>query len=197
MVERSAQDSAIPSDIGMAVAARTMAWARGIVVGLNLCPFARAALEREAVRTLVTPVTNEAALRDVVEREANILAKSCRSEIETTLIVAREFAPDDFLRFHAFASELEASLEADDYFSEQVMVACFHPEHCWGDADSTHSAVNFDKRAPYPIINLLRYDQVCEYVDEGLTDGILAKNKQTLSDLGSETLREMYRNLAP
>lgn len=149
------------------------------------------------MRTVVTPAVDEAALRGVVEREANLLVATPRSQIETTLIVAMAFASDDFLRFHEFATELEESLEKDDFFGERVMVACFHPEHCWGDAESVHSAENFDKRAPYPVVNLLRFDQVSEYVDEGLTEDILDRNLETLRELGSEKLLDMYRNLVP
>jgi hypothetical protein len=77
----------------------------------------------------------------------------------------------------------------------QVMLACFHPRHMYGDAAGEDAAVNFDKRAPYPVFNLLRAEQMEDYIDRGLADGILEKNKETLERLGSQRLLALYRDL--
>lgn len=76
------------------------------------------------------------------------------------------------------------------------MLACFHPRHAYADAPAADAAVNYDKRAPYPTVNLLRADQVDEAVEAGLTDGMLDRNQETLEAVGAETLRALYHDLA-
>lgn len=181
-------------DSDMVVEARTIAWVRVVVIGLNLCPFAEAAMERARVRIVVTRSQGERALEKTVADEIRKLEHTEREELETTLIVAPDFARDDFLRFHRFGDSLESWIESDDDLVDSVMLARFHPEHAWGDA-SPDDPVNFDKRAPYPIINLLRADQVDEYVEQGRTESILERNQHTLERVGYERLREMYKSL--
>jgi uncharacterized protein len=169
-----------------------MAWARTIVVGLNLCPFAAGALDRARVRVVVTPAVDEKGMSEIVRDEIELLIELGRDVVETTLIVAPGFATHDFLRFHAFGEALEDEIEKDERLIDAVMAARFHPEHAWADANSHDDPVNFDKRAPYPIVNLLRADDVDRYVGEGLTDGILERNSETLASVGSDKLRGLY-----
>lgn len=90
---------------------------------------------------------------------------------------------------------MEAAIETDERLVDEVMLACFHPLHQWADTEGVDDAINFDKRAPYPVINLLRAGQVDQYVREGRTQGILERNQHTLQMLGVEKLKEMYGSL--
>jgi uncharacterized protein len=177
------------------VEARTMAWVRVIVVGLGLCPFAQSVVDRSRLRIVVSRATCENTLRAAIDREINLVCSSSRDDIETTLVVAPAFAVDDFRRFHQFGERLEADIESDGDLVDRVMIARFHPEHAWGDARDD-DPVNFDKRAPFPIVNILRADQVDEYIAQGRTADILDRNVSTLEQLGTEKLRELYRSLA-
>jgi uncharacterized protein len=172
-----------------------MAWARTIVVGLNLCPFAAGALDRARVRVVVTHAEDEAGMTAVVHDEIDKLLERGRDVVETTLVVAPRYARNDFLRFHSFGEALEDQIERDDRLVDAVMAARFHPEHAWAGTSSVDDPVNFDKRAPYPTINLLRADDVDRYAGEGLTDGILERNVDTLAEIGTERLRGLYEAL--
>jgi uncharacterized protein len=172
-----------------------MAWVRVIVVGLGLCPFAQGAVDRARLRIVVSRATCESSIRAELDTEMDLLCSSSRNDIETTLIVAPGFATDDFRRFHAFGERVEADIEADSRLVDSIMIARFHPEHEWGNAEDD-DPVNFDKRAPYPILNLLRADQVDEYIEQGRTADILDNNMRTLERLGTEKLRELYRSLS-
>lgn len=76
------------------------------------------------------------------------------------------------------------------------MLVCFHPRHAYADAAAADAPVNFDKRAPYPIVNLLRTEQVDEYIDQGLTQDILERNEETLEAVGATQLLQLYRDIA-
>lgn len=172
-----------------------MAWVRSIVIGLQLCPFAKAAMDRACVRVVVTDATTETAYRAAVTKEVSLMLNVGPEKIETTLVVAPDFAPDDFLRFNELAETLTAEYEEDEFYGDRVMLACFHRRHLYGDAIGPNAAVNFDKRAPYSTINLLRTEQVEEFIDQGLTQDVLQRNKETLEGVGSKQLLALYRDL--
>lgn len=90
---------------------------------------------------------------------------------------------------------MEEIIERDEHLVDEVMLACFHPLHQWADAQDVDDVVNFDKRAPYPVINLLRAMEVDQYVREGRTQHILERNQRTLQTMGVKKMKEMYRSL--
>lgn len=180
----------------MAVKARVMAWARVVVCGLNLCPFAEQVLDSNTVRLHVSLASDPLSVKSAVTEEIALLTTSSPRAISTTLLVLPQFAPEDFLTFHRVCADIEMDVEMDQELVDRVMLASFHPFHQWGDAHGLHDAINFDKRAPYPVINLLRAEQVDEYVLNGRTQNILQRNKVTLEKLGTERLKQIYRSLA-
>lgn len=179
----------------LAVEARTLAWARLIVCGLRLCPFAEPVLDANSVRLTVSDAEDERQVRKALDSELAMLLRSSPLEVSTTLLVMPKFATTEFLRFHQLCGELTDEVEGDEELVDEVMLACFHPQHQWGDSESADDAINFDKRAPYPIINLLRAPEVDKYVEEGKTQRILERNQATLEHLGSEELKKLYRSL--
>lgn len=176
----------------LSVEARTIAWVRNVVSALNLCPFAPPALDRGAVRVTISRARTATSLRRRVLQESRLLLSSPQEKIETTLVVAPDCL-EDFGMYHAFATELQDDLEQSD---AEVMLACFHPKHAYADAfGGEEDPVNYDKRAPYPIVNILRTEVVDQAVLEGLTEGILDRNADTLEKVGVKELRRLYRDL--
>lgn len=182
------------SESTLSVQARTIGWARMVVCGLNLCPFAQQVLDNKSLRLQVSPVSTELQVKQMVLSEIDYLLQTSPSETSTTLLVFPEFAMDNFLQFHSCCNELEWMIEKDEQLIDQVMLATFHPLHQWEETD-IDDAINFDKRAPYPIINLLRAKQVDEYVRQGKTQMILERNRKTLEKIGGDKLRGMYASL--
>lgn len=179
----------------LVVEARTIAWARVVVCGLGLCPFAQEALDSNSVRVTISDCENETQVRRDFYSEVGTLVESSPHEVSTTLLVMPEFAATDFLRFHRLCEKLEHDIEEDDALVDEVMIACFHPQHQWGDSEYVDDAINFDKRAPYPVINLLRAPQVDRQVEEGKTQHILERNQLKLESMGSAELKSLYRLL--
>lgn len=164
-----------------------------MVVALNLCPFALPALSRGAVRTVVSRARSASALRRRVVQESRLLLASAVGEVETTLVVAPECL-GEFEEFNEFAVAFQDELEEAD---APVMVACFHPGHRYGDGfGGEEDPVNFEKRAPFPIVNILRTQAVDDAVAEGLTEGILDRNADTLERVGVHELRRIYEKLS-
>src|SRR5207237_672971 len=106
---------------------QTKKWIANVVIGLNLCPFARRVFDAGAIRYVVTDVSEDHELLVDLERE---LLHLCRSEIatvETTLLIhpnALQKVPDynDFLADADFLL-LDLSLNGI------IQIASFHPHY--------------------------------------------------------------------
>ncbi len=169
----------------------TRAWIRDVVVSLNLCPFASGPFENDLVRISVyNEVRDERALTTVLSSEIDKLIATPSSSIETTIVVLPSFARYDFLRWHKYCTQLEDSV-AD---SDDVMVACFHPLHEWGEMDE-RDASHFERRAPHPIINLLRVTTVDRAIEAGYTQTMLERNMETLQRVGYDEMERRFAKL--
>lgn len=174
----------------------TLSWVERAVVGLNLCPYAEAPLRSGAIRVVVSSATDEVGLLADTDEQCALLLGARKEDVATTLLVA----PNLPLSFLEFANEIGA-LEDEDVFAEsfpahadKVMVVCFHPEHAWaGLADD--DPVNYEKRSPWPIVNLLRTEMVDSAIATGKTVDIGARNEARLRREGIAVVREIYARL--
>lgn len=137
----------------MPVVATVVRWLEQAVIGLNLCPFAKAVHVKGRIRVHVAPATTADAVLEVLEAELQHLAATPPEVTDTTLLVLPAAFPE-FLDFHFFQSEVTALLRRLDQVGV-FQVAPFHP--LWEFAGSTPDSVeNCAGRAPYPILHLLR-----------------------------------------
>ena len=58
------------------VLAATQRWLEAVVIGLNLCPFAKAVQVKRQIRYAVTDVTDARALLEVLNHELSLLAQA-------------------------------------------------------------------------------------------------------------------------
>lgn len=63
----------------------TIKWVNSMVVGLNLCPFARNALLANRLRFVVTPACTDTTLLEALEIELELLGNA--SNVESTLLI--------------------------------------------------------------------------------------------------------------
>lgn len=165
-----------------AVAAATRRWVEQAVIGLNLCPFAKAVLVRDRVRFVVTEAADADTLLDALEAELHALAAADPQVVDTALLIhPRAFA--DFLDFHFFQAEVEALVDRLGYRGV-FQVAAFHPQ--WVFAGSAEEDIgNAVNRAPYPTLHLLREDSVTRAVAAFPdAEAIYGTNQRTLVALG-------------
>lgn len=135
------------------VRAAVLRWLERAVIGLNLCPFAKAVHVKARIRHGVSAATSADAVLEVLEAELHHLAATPPEVTDTTLLVLPKAFPD-FLDFHFFQGEVAALVRRLDY-DGVFQVAPFHPQ--WEFAGSTPDDVeNCAGRAPYPILHLLR-----------------------------------------
>jgi hypothetical protein len=162
----------------------TAAWVEKAVIGLNLCPFARAVHDARWIRYVVTVAATRERLVDVLDDELRMLAAADPSAHETTLLI-HPCVLGDFLDYNDFLDVADAIVEDLD-LDGVVQVASFHPRYQFAGT-APDDIGNFTNRSPYPTLHLLREDSVERAVAAyGDTDRIFAANIETLERLGHE-----------
>ncbi|WPH15178.1 DUF1415 domain-containing protein [Variovorax paradoxus] len=159
-------------------------WLERAVIGLNLCPFAKAVHVKAQIHYAVYLPADEAALIDMLLAEADELAALDASVRDTTLLIAPNTLAD-FLDFNDFTARAERRL-ARAGFDGVFQLASFHPRFQFAgtDADDIGNATN---RAPYPTLHLLREDSVSRAVEAfPEAEAIFERNIETLEALGPD-----------
>jgi hypothetical protein len=162
-------------------------WLERAVIGLNLCPFAKAVHVKRQVRFVLSHARTTDALHDDLERELRLLAVTPAEELDTTLLV-HPHVLQDFRSYNDFLDVADMSVRTLGLEGE-LQVASFHPDYVFA-GESADDASNCTNRAPYPVLHLLREASidraVAAYPDP---DVIVERNIATLRRLGVEGYR--------
>ena len=125
------------------------------VIGLNMCPFAKAPALRDGIRyTRARGQTEEEILAELLH-EAALLSEEDGPETSLLLLDGKYESFSAFLDFFHLA---EALVDHSD-FAETIQLVSFHPDYCFAGAPSSDPA-NATNRSPFPTIHLLRRDDV-------------------------------------
>jgi uncharacterized protein len=171
------------------IIAATQRWLEKAVIGLNLCPFAKAVHVKKQVRYVVSNATTPEALLETLMNELQNLSDADPEQIDTTLLI-HPFVLNDFLDYNEFLDVADAAVE-DMQLDGELQVASFHPQYQFADTD-INDIENFTNRSPYPILQLLREDSI-ERAVASFPDAaqIFEKNIETMEKLGHEGWDEL------
>jgi hypothetical protein len=167
-----------------AVVGATREWLEKAVIGLGLCPFAKAVHAKGQIRYAVTLAATPAQLIDDLVSELRMLVDSDPAVVDTTLLVAPRLFPefDDYNDFLDIADSLLDEME----LAGVIQIASFHPGYRF--AGTMKDAIeNYTNRSPYPMFHLLREDSVEKAVTTypDVAD-IPERNIITMNNLGIE-----------
>ena len=173
------------------VLAATQLWLEKAVIGLNLCPFAKAVYVKQQVHCVVSAAEGEAALLLELQAELEALSNMDPQQRDTTLlIIPNQF--NDFLDFNDFIGEADALLERMGLEGE-LQIASFHPQFQFAGTD-VDDVSNYTNRAPYPIVHVLREDSidraVASFPD---ASAIYERNIETLERLGVAGWQALFK----
>ena len=167
-----------------AIIVATRHWVEQAVIGLNLCPFAKAVYVKEQVRYVVSPATTPEALLEQLMDELQLLSDTDAVATDTTLLI-HPFVLTDFLDYNEFLDVADAAVE-DMSLDGELQVASFHPDYQFADTD-VNDIENFTNRSPYPILQLLREDSIERAVEAfPEAEEIFEKNIATMEKLGHD-----------
>lgn len=159
------------------------AWLERAVIGLNLCPFARAVHLQGQIHYAVSRANRPRLLLQELARELRELAAFDPEVRETTLLMAPDCLAE-FLEFNDFLNEADRlllDLELDGIFQ----IASFHPDFQFANTLASDIS-NYTNRAPYPTLHLLREASMARAVEVfPRTESIFERNILTMEKLGS------------
>jgi hypothetical protein len=162
----------------------TRRWLERAVIGLNLCPFAKAVHVKGQVHFAVSEASNESELLEDFARELDELVARDPLERDTTLVIAANCL-QDFFAFNAFLGVAERLIRKRK-LEGVIQLASFHPLYQFVDSEDD-DITNFTNRSPYPILHLLREESVARAV-AAFPDAqaVYEANKKTLRQLGKK-----------
>lgn len=170
--------------------ADTRQWLQRAVIGLNLCPFAKAVYVKQQIRFVLSDATTPEALLEQLAEELLLLRDTPADEIDTTLIVHPDVL-QDFLDYNDFLDNADAAVEALE-LEGVLQVASFHPAYQFAGT-AFDDIGNYTNRSPHPTLHLLREDSVGRAVDAFPdADQIVDRNVATLDTLGIEGWRKLF-----
>ncbi len=167
-----------------AIIAATQNWLEKAVIGLNLCPFAKAVHVKKQVRYVVSNASTPEALLETLMDELQYLSDADPELVDTTLLI-HPFVLGDFLDYNEFLDVADAAVE-DMQLDGEIQVASFHPQYQFADS-APDDIDNFTNRAPYPTLHLLREESIERAVQAfPEASDIFEKNIATLRALGND-----------
>jgi hypothetical protein len=174
------------------IIAATKEWLEKAVIGLNLCPFARAVYVNDQIRYAVSDASAPEALLADLLRELRALEAADPKAVDTTLLIHPD-ALTDFLDYNDFLGAAEAAV-ADLGLEGVLQVASFHPQYQFAGT-APEDIENYTNRSPYPMLHLLREESV-ERAVAAFPDAaeIYEKNIATLRLLGHEGWKRLREN---
>jgi len=164
-------------------------WVETVVVGLNLCPFARRELVNGRVRFSVSEAETEEQLLADLQAELELLNND--EAVETTLLIHPGVLQDffDYNQFLSYVDRLLMQMELEGVYQ----VASFHPDYQFSGT-RPDDVENYTNRSPYPMLHLIREDSleraIASYPDP---DRIPERNIELLESLGRDKMQALLK----
>ena len=170
----------------------TRRWLEAAVIGLNLCPFAKAVHVKDQIRWVLSEARQPETLLAELVQELQFLADADPQQVETTLLV-HPHVLGDFFDFNDFLDLADAAL-VELGLEGTLQVASFHPSYQFADSEPDDIA-NCTNRSPYPTLHLLREASI-ERAVASVPDAadIYERNIRTLQGLGSAGWAALFRS---
>lgn len=172
----------IPDD--KTIVSQTKKWLEKAVIGLNLCPFAKAPYVKDLVRIEVSRAKHLDGFLEDLDRELQLLGNASPEKIETSLLIHPALFGDFFL-FNDMLVLAEQAIQ-DNGLEGIIQIAPFHPDFQFEGTDA-EDITNYTNRSPYPTLHLIREDSISKAV-EAFPDAeaVFGRNMALLTEMGKE-----------
>lgn len=162
----------------------TQHWLDRAVIGLNLCPFAKAVRRKGQIRFVVSPARSRGALLAELAQELLHLHRSDAELIDTTLLIHPRVLTR-FADYNDFLDQADALLQHLQ-LEGRLQIASFHPRYRFAGV-SARDPAHLSNRSPYPMLHLLREDSIARAVQgEPEAERIYERNIALLRQMGHE-----------
>lgn len=177
----------------------TKVWTNKMMSDLGICPFTNGAEKAGLpMGKVFYCVDRNDKMEDVYARywkEVIRVEQSNEKDLSTTLLIIPEFCINNVELFENFSNSLTDPLESL-HVEDLLQLVFFHPEWTFRDGGARSgdgAAANYARRSPWPMINILRTNQV-RAGQRGIPTGLVyQQNEKTLRSVGSHNLEKMLR----
>ena len=175
-------------------------WVAKMMSDMGLCPFTKgseqAGIPMGPVYYHVDRSTSMEDMYAAFWREAVRVEQQSEDDLSTTLLITPEFCMDNVEMFENFGNTLTQTL-VPLQVEGLLQLIFFHPNWFFrhgGELGKTgEGAANYARRSPWPMINILRTNQV-RTAQKGIPTGLVyTQNEKTLSSIGTKQLETMLR----
>lgn len=165
-------------------------WLENIVIGLDLCPFARIPFKKGLIRLTVCEDVSEEDQLGYYLDELEELNEAAPDEISTTVIVYPHGLAD-FLEFNDFVKDLEDML-VESGLANFFQLVAFHPKFVFENTDFNERG-NLVNRSPYPTLQILRSEEIARALKNPRDGEIISfNNDEMLNQLSAEKIDEIF-----
>jgi hypothetical protein len=174
-----------------AVIEGTRRWIASMVIGLDLCPFARRVFDGDTIRYVVSDAQGKEPLLKDLGGELESLLFSPVGSVETTLLI-HPHVLQDFLDYNDFLDVGDQLVDALG-LRGVIQIASFHPDYQFAGTDPD-AVENYSNRSPYPMLHLLREASIAAIAtDPTELLEIPRRNMKTLRGLGKEQILDRLK----
>lgn len=169
----------------------TKQWINKVVIGLELCPFAKQVFDDNSIRYFVSKASSELDLLADIEAEITWLLK--HPQIRTSFIIHPQ-ALTEFDQYNQFLYQAEQLLFIMG-LEQEFQIASFHPDYQFVNT-STESPENFTNRSPFPMLHLLRESDVTQAVEfYPDIEAVPHRNIEKMQNLGYKQLTQLIKTI--
>lgn len=171
---------------------QTRCWVKHVVIGLNLCPFARVPFEAEKIRYQLCQRSDADAIYAVLIEELATFAELSPESTETGLFIIPR-GLEDFEAYLDVLEDAQAALE-EAGLDTMLQLASFHPDYCFEGMQDDDPA-NYTNRSPYPMFHLIRQDGLAAALESWPDpESIPQRNIALLRDMGLENIKKLRQS---
>lgn len=175
------------------IIAYTSAWVEHVVIGLNLCPFAKPVHTKGQIDYFLSHARDETTLAADLRRAMQRLIASTPESMDTCLLI-HPWVLSDFFDYNNFLDIADEILD-ELALTGVLQIASFHPNYQF--AGTTEDDVtNCTNRSPFPLLHLLREESL-DKATAALPDAnvIVDRNLNTMISLGHEGWNRLQSEL--
>jgi hypothetical protein len=182
----------VPKDIEI-IKATVHRWVDQWVLAQGLCPWANSVNRDDKLKVIVQTQPSRSGLTLLLQEEWQDMM-SANTPTESTLVVVPPLINfDDFLDY----VDIAEGLLRKKRWNNDIQIATFHPKYQF-QGNNPSDVSNYTNRSPYPILHLLKVQQVGEAIARvnGNTEFVWNNNIRRMNRLGLEKVQALQDAIA-
>lgn len=165
-------------------------WLDDVVIGLNLCPFAKKPRSNQQIRLVLNESRKNKSLLNSFKQELKLLTETPASQTDTTLFAIPNHLYE-FFDYLDFVDQAQLALEQLGY-EGIFQLATFHPDYQFEDT-TPECRENYTNRAPCAIVHIIREDSMAKVLEKYPNPEQIPENNITrVKGLSVEQMRSLF-----